>query len=698
MSRLLITLLASLMSAAYLSPLHAADLRPVTHEDVWLMKRLGTPVASPNGALAVVRVTEPSYEKDGTVSDLWLLDIVGSKPPLRLTSSPESENDVAWSPDGSMIAFSASREEDLPAQVYVLNIAGPGEAHRITDISTGAKKPVWSPDGERIAFESRVYPGAGDDAANRAEKEARESRDYNVSAYDSFPVRQWDHWRDDLQTHLFVQDAKAGAPAIDLLHGSALVAESGFSGVPTRSADSLHAIWTPDGEALVISATTNRDQAAYAPVLYQLYRVPGFGGVVTQLTSDSSRSCSAAQFSKDGEQLFCRVRPQTEHLYDVNEVGRFDWNGKNVSGAMDILTEGFDRSVSSMAVSDDGATVYVTANDEGRVRVFAVSVEGRETTRLSATNRGVFAGPVLAGNRILARWESSSSPAEIVSLDIGNGQHSGLTDFNSERATGLDRPEFLEFWFENDAGHRVHNWLALPPDFDERKKYPLVLMIHGGPFASSLDADHVRWSPHLLAAPGYVVLLTDFTGSVGYGEAFSRAIEGTPLKAPGDDVLRAADEAITRYPFIDATRQAATGASYGGHLINWMQATTTRFKTLVGHAGLIDQEGQYSTSDSNFHRERMAGGPPWGDSPVWTKENPASYAENFQTPILLTVGEKDYRVPVNQTIAAWTYVQRMQVPGRLLIFHDANHWIMDGGEARYYWQEVHSWLAKYLAP
>jgi dipeptidyl aminopeptidase/acylaminoacyl peptidase len=233
MSRLLITLLASLMSAAYLSPLHAADLRPVTHEDVWLMKRLGTPVASPNGALAVVRVTEPSYEKDGTVSDLWLLDIVGSKPPLRLTSSPESENDVAWSPDGSMIAFSASREEDLPAQVYVLNIAGPGEAHRITDISTGAKKPVWSPDGERIAFESRVYPGAGDDAANRAEKEARESRDYKVSAYDSFPVRQWDHWRDDLQTHLFVQDAKAGAPVIDLLHGSALVAESGFSGVPT---------------------------------------------------------------------------------------------------------------------------------------------------------------------------------------------------------------------------------------------------------------------------------------------------------------------------------------------------------------------------------------------------------------------------------------------------------------------------------
>ena len=191
-------------------------------------------------------------------------------------------------------------------------------------------------------------------------------------------------------------------------------------------------------------------------------------------------------------------------------------------------------------------------------------------------------------------------------------------------------------------------------------------------------------------------MLTDYTGSVGYGEAFSQAIEGTPLKAPGDDVLKAADEAIKRYSFIDAERQAATGASYGGHMVNWLQATTTRFDTLIGHAGLVDHEGQYSSSDTVFHRERMNGGPAWGDSPVWKTESPSSYVGNFRTPILLTIGEKDYRVPVNQTIAAWTYVQRMQVPGRLLVFHDANHWIMNPKEARYYWEEAHAWLAKYL--
>ena len=142
--------------------------------------------------------------------------------------------------------------------------------------------------------------------------------------------------------------------------------------------------------------------------------------------------------------------------------------------------------------------------------------------------------------------------------------------------------------------------------------------------------------------------------------------------------------------------QAAAGASYGGHLINWLQGTTTRYRTLVGHAGLVDLEGQWSTSDAVYHREINAEGPPWSDSPIWKEQSPSSYAANFSTPMMLTIGEKDYRVPLNQTIAAWTYLMRKQVPGRLLVFHDADHWIMKGAEARHYWEEVHAWLDRWL--
>lgn len=674
----------------------ADELRPVTHEDVWTMKRLGTPVVSQDGRRAVVSVTEPSYEDDDTISDLWLVSLRGETDARRLTHSAAAEGDVDWSPDGTRIAFSAARDEEEPAQIYVLRMDGPGEAEQITDLSTGAGKPKWSPDGRRIAFESRIYPGGSDDEANAAEKAAREERDYNVSVYESFPVRQWDRWRDDLKTQLFVQDARAGAEARNLIYGSKLAAAPGFRGVEALGGDSLEAAWTPDGEALVISATDHRDVAAHADVAYHLYRVPVSGGEPQALTTSDEWSCDSAQFSPRGDALYCNFLPIGDNLYNLSGIARFEWDEDVIGSGPEDVTAAFDRAVTGFDLSADGRQIFLTALDAGRSRIFRVAASGGTVMPLDADSDGVYAGVTAADGALVARWESSALPAEIVRVDTRSGRHETLTGFNAERAAELDRPAFREFWFENERGLRVHSFLALPPGFDEARKYPLVLMIHGGPFSSSLDADHVRWSPHLLAAPGYVVLLTDYTGSVGYGAEFSRAIQGTPLRAPGNDILQAVDEALARYEFIDGERMAATGASYGGHLVNWLQGTTDRFDALVGHAGLVDLKGQYATSDTVYGRERMIGGPAWEDIPAWSEENPASYVSNFSTPILLTIGEKDYRVPVNQTLAAWTYVQRMQVPGRLLVFHDAGHWIMKGAEARYYWREVHAWLDKYL--
>ncbi len=687
--------LAFLCASCAVAQVDDEGLRPITHEDVWLMNRVGTPVVSPDGDLAIVSVTEPSYEKEADVSDLWLIATDGSAAPRRLTATKDSESGVAWSPDGSKIAFSTKRGDDEEKQIYVLDMSGPGEAVRLTGLATGAGTPVFSPDGSRIAFESRVYPGAADDEANAAEKKAREEREYNVSAYEIFPIRQWDRWRDDLQIHLFVQDTTPGATAIDLLAGKALVDEPGYAGRPTRSGQTLKAAWTPDGEALIFNATTNLDEASRARVRYHLYSVPVAGGELEQLTNNDAYSCHSPQFSDDGEQLYCAYSPANEYVYNLNGIARFDWDGGDLDEP-EIITSAFDRSVGGFDISQDGETIYLTAADAGRTRIYSLPAEGGEAAMLDPESRGVYAGVQVAGEHLLARWENSAIAAEVVRVDIAEGSHETLSGFNAERLQGLDRPAFREFWFESSKGRRIHSWLALPAGFDESKKYPLVLQIHGGPFSSSMDASHVRWSAGLMAAPGYVVLMTDYTGSVGYGEQFSRNIGGDPLKTPGEELLEAAEAAIERFPWIDADRQAATGASYGGHLVNWLQGTTTHFKALVGHAGLVDLEGQYSSSDTIFNREVMNGGPPWGDSPVWEEQSPSTYADQFATPILLTIGEKDFRVPINQTIAAWSYVQRKQVPGRLLVFHDANHWIMKGPEAKYFWEEMHAWLAKYL--
>jgi dipeptidyl aminopeptidase/acylaminoacyl peptidase len=240
--------------------------------------------------------------------------------------------------------------------------------------------------------------------------------------------------------------------------------------------------------------------------------------------------------------------------------------------------------------------------------------------------------------------------------------------------------------------------LALPPAFEESKKYPLLVLIHGGPHNMWRDQFFLRWNYHLLAQPGYVVLLTNYTGSTGFGEKFAQEIQGDPLRGPGEEINEAADEAIQRYAFIDGTRQAAGGASYGGHLANWLQATTTRYKCLISHAGLINLESQWGTSDGIYHREINNGGPPWEEGPVWREQNPIRYAAKFRTPILLTVGERDFRVPLNQTLENWSVLQRLRIPSRLIVFPEANHWIQRGEDSRFFYQEVHAWLKKHLRP
>jgi dipeptidyl aminopeptidase/acylaminoacyl peptidase len=298
----------------------------------------------------------------------------------------------------------------------------------------------------------------------------------------------------------------------------------------------------------------------------------------------------------------------------------------------------------------------------------------------------------------VARWESAVRPPEVVRVDPRSGARRDLTSFNSGVLAGVDVSPLQEFWFTSEAGERIHNFVALPPNFDETRQYPLLVLMHGGPHNAWTDQWVLRWNYHLLASPGYVVLLTNYKGSTGFGEVFAQAIQGDPLRGPAEEINQAADEAIRRFPFIDGTRQAAGGASYGGHLAYWMQGVTDRYRTLISHAGAINMESHWGTSDVIYHREVNFLGPVWEQGPVWREQNPIRLAANFRTPMLLTVGELDYRVPLNTTLEAWNVLQRLQIPSRLVVFPTENHWIMTGENSRFFYREVHDWLARYLDP
>jgi dipeptidyl aminopeptidase/acylaminoacyl peptidase len=677
-----------------------AQKRAITHEDVWLARRLGSPIVSPDGRWAAVQVTEPAYDERDQVSDLWIVPTDGSAPPRRLTSTRAGESGAAWSRDGKRIAFSSRREGDEVAQIYAIDVAVGGEAQRVTSLSTGARAPIWRPDGKAILFVSDVYPGARTDDENRKIAAERRNRKWNARVYDSFPIRDWDRWLDDRRPSLFVQPLEAGAQPRDILAGSSLAAAAGFSGQWGSGSDAIAACWTPDGSGVVFAATTNRHEAAFADVWQALWLVNPAGGEPKRLTTGSD-SYGDPAFSGDGKTLFATVQADSDRVYTLTRLVSWEWSAlRSAAGAPSprALTAAFDRSVSNFVNGSDGRSVYLLAEDQGRQKVFSVSVSGgavREVGSLTAGTYGSLDGAQQA-QVLVGTWESAISPPELVKIDPASGARTLLSNFNTERAARIDWQPIQEFWFTSARGARIHSFIALPPQFDPSRKYPLFVLLHGGPHSMFIDQFVIRWNYHLLAQPGYVVLATNYTGSTGFGEKFAQAIQGDPLEGPGLEINQAADEAIKRYAFIDGSRQAAGGASYGGHLANWLAVTTTRYKALVSHAGLFDQAQQWGTSDTIFGRERNAGGPPWENSPVWTKQNPLSRAGNLKTPVLVTVGERDYRVPMNNAIQLWSALQRLKVPSRLIVFPEENHWVMRGENSRFFYGEVASWLGRWM--
>lgn len=674
----------------------AQGKQPITHEDVWLMKRVGAPIPSPDGKWVIFSVVEPAYDEANQISDLWIAATSGRNAPRRVTSSKGGESGAVWSPDSRRVAFSARREGDEAPQIYVLDLLDGGEARRVTNLSTGARSPQWRPDGRAILFQSSVYPGALNDEENKRIAAERKARKYRVRVYETFPIRNWDRWIEEMQTHVLVQSLEPGAAARDLLAGTKMVQEPGYSGAPTSGGDDLQAVWAPDGNSIIFVATVNRQISAYAEPNTHLYAVSTSGGEPRALTKGDD-SFYRPTFSPDGKTLYGFVNPNNDKVYNLNRMVAISWPE---AGAPKVLTDGFDRAPSGFALTPDGRTIYLLAEEAGHEKLYRLPASGGQVTLVFDITSGVYTNLAIAGSAeapmLLANWESSVNPAEIVRIDLAGKTHQALSSFNAEKVARIDWQPLRHFWFTSKRGKKIHNLIALPPNFDENKKYPLFNLIHGGPHSMWRDQFFTRWNYHLLAQPGYIVLLTDYTGSTGYGEKFAQDIQGDPLKGPGEELDQAADEAIRQFKFIDATRQAAGGASYGGHLANWLQATTTRYKCLISHAGLVNLESQWGTSDTIYSREVNNGGPVWEQGPIWREQNPIRYAAKFRTPMLITVGENDFRVPLNNSLENWSIHQRLRIPSKLLVFPEENHWILKGENSRFFYKEVHSWLKRWL--
>src|SRR3984957_3772351 len=412
------TLMACLFAPLATTAQSAVPSKPITHEALWMMKRVGAPALSPDGRWVVYSVLEPSYETDKSVSDLWLVSTDGLKAPRRITNTKAPEDDVAWSPDSAGIAFSTKREGDDVEQIYILDVAEGGEARRLTSLSTGAKSPKWRPDGKAILFESRVYPNAADDEANKKIAAERKQRKYNVRVYEHFPVRYWNEWLDDRRPTIEVQSVEQGSIAKDILSPTTLAQTSGFSGMETDTSVTLAPIWSPDGHEVVFAATTERWNAASAHVGYHLYRMAADGGAEPRIVTPAAGDYREATFGRDGKALFFKYEPQDSEIYHIAQLHKVAWPA---GGQPTRVTRDFDRETARYALTPDGKLIYLLVPDAANENLYRVSTDGGKPTLVIAPTTGGYTALDIAQKAakpiLIGAYGSSVSPAEIVRID-----------------------------------------------------------------------------------------------------------------------------------------------------------------------------------------------------------------------------------------------------------------------------------------
>lgn len=669
------------ISLLILSALAFAEKRAMTVEDLWAMKRIGSIELSPDGKWLAFSVTEYDMEKNSGNSDIYLMPAEGGEP-RRLTSRPGTDTAPKWKPDGSGIGFISTRNGS--AQIYFLSLAG-GEAEQLTDFPVDVEDFVWSPQGDRIAFSANVYAKASslEESAEMDKKKA----DSKVKArvIDHLLFRSWNRWTEGKRTHVFVCDTN-GENFIDLTPGE-------YDAPPLDLGGHGDFVFSPDGKELAF--VSNHDPMPAASTNNDIFLVPVSGGEAQNITAENHAVDNQPLYSPDGRYLAYSAMKRPGFEADQYEIIIRD----RKSGEIRSLTESFDRNPSEVIWAPDSKSLFFTAQDAGRVKIYRVGLKSGkiEELVLDSKNGEIKISP--NGTTLYFARESVTSPDEIFAFDLKSKKTTQLSFLNRELLAQLELNPVEDFWFDSFDGQKTHGLLLKPPFFDPAKKYPLLFLIHGGPQGMWDDSFHYRWNAPLFAAPGYVVVMVNPRGSKGYGQKWCDAVSKDWGGGPYKDLMAGLDWVLEEYDFIDEDKLVAAGASYGGFMINWIATHTDRFKALVSHAGVFDQKSMYGETEELWFPEWEFGGTPYEHPELYEKHSPSTYVANFKyykTPTLVIHGEHDYRVPFTQGFQMFTALQRMGVPSRLIFFPDETHFVTKPQNARLWWTEIFAWFDKWL--
>ena len=661
----------------------AQDLNTFTWQDMIALNRLGDPQVSPDGRRVVYSVTSTDVDANRRSGALFMMDLNEPGEPVRLAINEGGANTARWGSDGNLYFLSGRSGS---SQVWRAAADGTGPV-QVTNLPLDVNAYRLSPQADKVVVSLAVFPDCADLACTVDRTKAVADDPATGQVYDRMFVRHWDAWNDGTQNHLFVVNADGSGEPVHVTRG--------FDGdTPSKPfGDESEFTFAPDGESVVFSAREAGESEPWS-TNFDLYQVAvAQPGQLTNLTDDNDAWDTGPVFSPDGRTMAWRAMARPG--FEADKYGIFLRDME--TGRIRQIAANWDRSADTLQWSRDGRTLYTTAGDVGQTRIFAIDVTSGSVVPI--TGEGHVSAFQQTPSGFVFAQDTLTRPSELfVKTFRGREMPRRITNVNPS----LDNETFGEpeqFSFPGWNGETVHGYVIKPAGYVEGRQYPVAFLIHGGPQGSFGNSWSYRWNPSTYAGAGYAVVMIDFHGSTGYGQAFTDSISQHWGDRPLEDLQKGWAFAQERYPFLDGDNACALGASYGGYMVNWIAGNWPgEFKCLVNHDGVFDTFGMGYSTEELWFTEWENGGTPYDNPRGYQEFNPANHVRNWRDPMLVIQGDRDFRIPTAQSLSTFTALQRRGIESRLVVFPDENHWVLKPANSRQWHTEVFGWLDQHLNP